>query len=536
FIIEKILRTAIESHGYQSYTWKYKFPFLAICSEWRRLALRMVYRDAFADGMLQYNKEARPDASTVVFSTNIDLITALGYSRHVRSLFICLEKSRFILPFVREMPRLFAFDRNRWDRVEMLWLNMYQSTMEDNTNIDREDAEIENMATLIIKHMPHVTKLRLDSSGDPAILGAGVKSRLLGRYALQLNYLKSGCYVVNNIRSFTDELTYLELRINHSSLPLMPKVNPRALQKLVLIEIPLHFSWSYFATTGNKASNEINFSNLRWLEMFFTAIPEESEQNPIDLEIDRPYQNHNPYAVRFPKLDHLGIVNYSPDAQLSFIAEYPEKMRKISLRYSFVPPKVFASSKISEISILDISMCYAQLDHASEFYGLTNHLLGSSIKIEKRSSLLLSYAEFALDMSQCRWDNITVLRLLSQVSYEALEALTRRMQHLELLAIYELTFSEQTWQRVDDGVSLDLEEHTMERVTPWKTSVEHLDILSLAYVSCPDVVAMCLKRYMLHVTTLSSLNINGCEAIGLGDFVNMFQPQYPHLSRIMLSD
>ncbi|KAJ1721192.1 hypothetical protein LPJ53_004269 [Coemansia erecta] len=534
-IVEKILQMAVESHGDRAYTWKYKFPFLAICSEWRQLALRMVYRDAFAEGMLQYNSEASPAASTVMFSTNIDLITALGYSHYVRSLFICLDESRFILPFVKEMPLLFAFESNRWDRVETLWLNLYQSIVEDNADLERDGAEVEEMASLIIAHMPHVTRLRLDSDGEPAVLSAGVKSKLLGRYASQLAYLKSGCSIAHGFGSFSDELAYLELRIDHSSLPLMPKVNPQTLQKLVLVEIPSHFSWSYFATTSGEHPNEVNFKNLSVLEMFFAGMPEEIEQNPFGLNDSRLEQSHNPYAVGFPKLQHLGIVNYPPDAQLSFVADYPEKMRKITLRYSFVPPSVFASSKISEISILDMTLYYAQLDYASEFYALTNHLMGSSVAITKRSSLMLSYAEFDLDMNQCKWSNITVLRLMSQVSYETLEAIVRQLLHLERLAIYELTFSEQTWQHVaDDDMSLDLEDHTMERVTPWKTTLEHLDILSLAYVSCPDTVALCLKRFILHVMTLRSLHINGCAAIGLSDFVGVFKPHYPHLSQIML--
>ncbi|KAJ1852413.1 hypothetical protein LPJ73_002835, partial [Coemansia sp. RSA 2703] len=114
---------AIESLGEETYRWKNKFPLLAVCSEWRQVALRIVYRDAFVEGNLQYNMKIGPEAQKVDFSTNIDLITALGVSRHVRNLSICLEESRFIQPFVKEMPLLFAFENNKWNKVESLSLN-----------------------------------------------------------------------------------------------------------------------------------------------------------------------------------------------------------------------------------------------------------------------------------------------------------------------------------------------------------------------------------------------------------------------------
>ncbi|KAJ1806426.1 hypothetical protein LPJ56_006388, partial [Coemansia sp. RSA 2599] len=250
----------------------------------------------------------------------------------------------------------------------------------------------------------------------------------------------------------------------------------------------------------------------------------------------------------FPRLHSLSVTNYPPDAAMSLVAEYPVHMKQLTLRYSFVPPSVFIKSRIRTIESLDITLYYAQLERSDEFYALTNHLFGRAVDVKRQSALLMSYSEFQLDLGRTLWPNLTVVRLMSQVDYATMEQLVRSMPRLEKMVIYELVFSQRPvvaasapgggnsggGQLLADAFVSD-DQRITGCALMWETAIGYLDILSLAYVSRPDIVASCIKRFLLHVPSLRSLHINGCEAIGLRDFVDLVKPQYPHLHKLMLS-
>ncbi|KAJ2599972.1 hypothetical protein GGF39_001990, partial [Coemansia sp. RSA 1721] len=485
----------------------------------------------------------------IMFCTNIDLITSLGFSKYVRSLHICLDETRFIEPFVELMPALFGFGVHSWTNVRYLWLNLYQSILEDSMDLDAaidsgKKTVISRMGKMIVEEMPHVNMLRFDSDGEPAELGNEIKTSLLDNYAHNLKYYSTGYPVAHNFRRFSSEMTHLEIRINSESTPLLPRINAGCLQKLVLDDVPSYFNWQCFepetSSQLHHAPGLIRFADLQVFELYFSGMLEETHLQRISTMDTDAAVTHAAaaaaaaaqYRVEFPKLHTLSVTNYPPDAAMSLVAEYPEHMRQLTLRFSFIPPSVFIRSNIKQVTSLDITLYYAQLDHPESFYALTNHLFGPSVEIEKNATLLMSYSEFQMHLRSVHWPNLTIIRLMSQVEYATMEQLVRKMPRLEKLVIYELLFDQQ--QTLEISSSESCAGHLV--CTPWNTAaVKYLDILSLAYVSRPDVVKSCIRRFLLHVPSLRSLHINGCEAIGLNELVDLVKPQYPHLQKLVLS-
>ncbi|KAJ2699637.1 hypothetical protein FB645_005253 [Coemansia sp. IMI 203386] len=474
------------------------------------------------------------------------MTAAIVVVKYVRSLHICLDETRFIEPFVELMPELFEFGVHPWTNVRYLWLNLYQSILEDSmglgTGIDNEKKIIiSRMGKMIVEEMPNVNMLRFDSDGEPAELGNEIKNSLLDNYAHNLKYYSTGYPVAHNFERFSSEMTHLEIRINSESTPLLPRINAECLQKLVLDDVPSYFSWQCFEPETSSSSQHhhtpglIRFTNLQVFELYFSSMLEETHLQRISMMDTAAVMTHAAaaqYRVEFPKLHTLSVTNYPPDAAMSLVAEYPEHMRQLTLRYSFIPPSVFIRSNIKQVKSLDITLYYAQLDHPESFYALTNHLFGPSVEVEKNSTLLMSYSGFQMHFRYVHWPNLTIIRLMSQVEYATMEQLVRKMPRLEKLVIYELIFDHQQTLEISSNESCA--GHLV--YAPWNTAaVKYLDILSLAYVSRPDVVKSCIGRFLLHVPSLRSLHINGCEAIGLKEFVDLVKPQYPHLQKLMLS-
>ncbi|KAJ2853599.1 hypothetical protein FB639_006511, partial [Coemansia asiatica] len=138
----------------------------------------------------------------------------------------------------------------------------------------------------------------------------------------------------------------------------------------------------------------------------------------------------------------------------------------------------------------------------------------------------MSYSEFQLDHSRIQWSNLSVIRIMSQVDYLIMEQMVRMMPQLEKLVIYELTFTQQSMPISNESCN---NQQTMVYDAPWETSIRYLEILSLAYISKPEVITLCIKRFLEHLPLLCSLHINGYEAVGMNDFSNLFKPQHRHM-------
>ncbi|KAJ2843964.1 hypothetical protein J3B02_005105, partial [Coemansia erecta] len=301
-------------------------------------------------------------------------------------------------------------------------------------------------------------------------------------------------------------------------------INAASLRKLVLDDIPSEFSWQCFEQQMPKDTFKlIRFSNLQVLELYFAG---QLEDTGGEQQLSRTDTAENQYQMEFPKLHSLSITNYPPNAAMSLAAKYPSHLKQLTLRYSFIPPNVFVRSDIRSVDSLDVTLYYAQLEHPDNFYALTNHLFGR-VKVSKNhSSLLMSYSEFQLDHSRIQWSNLSVIRIMSQVDYLIMEQMVRMMPQLEKLVIYELTFTQQSMPISNESCN---NQQTMVYDAPWETSIRYLEILSLAYISKPEVITLCIKRFLEHLPLLCSLHINGYEAVGMNDFSNLFKPQHRHM-------
>ncbi|KAJ1893097.1 hypothetical protein LPJ66_005957 [Kickxella alabastrina] len=552
-VTEKILQEAARTHSNKSYLWKNKLYLLAVCHEWRNIASGIVYRNAFVEGIVKYDSNHEEHPNNVTFSTNIDLITSLDKTHYVREVAVCLDAVKFIVPFVQQIDRLFQFYASSWLGVSSLRLDLYSVISgTDNDSDDDDDADdiidnneygnevvmqggkqmyVEELVSTIVLNMPNVKRLILDSDGDLVNLSKTAKSTLFGAYGTNLKHLSSRYSLPQNINSFSRDLTHLEVKINQSSLRLLPQVHARSLQTLILEDVPLNFSWKYFQQNDSSKPGPINFSSLTQLDMQFEYLFERFEYEGGAPRLSQPEDGGSQATkctVLFPKLENLSISHYSAGAELSFEAAYPRHMKSVLLKSSVVPPNVFIKSGIRSIDKLEVIMINVQAEYTDSFYSLTKHLF-SNITLRDSSYLVFSEAGFTLDVGQCKWSNLKSLQLLGQIEYATLRQLICKMPKLESIAVHELAFNA---AGAAVNFSLDPSDHALEALSPWETSITSVNVLFLALNSCAEAVKMCIGQLLLCATSLELLDINGGEALDLRSFADRFKPHYAHLRAI----
>ncbi|KAJ1895136.1 hypothetical protein LPJ66_004771 [Kickxella alabastrina] len=448
---------------------------------------------------------------------------------------------------------LFQFYASSWLGVSSLRLDLYSviSGMDNDSDDDDDDNDIidsnehgnevviqggkqmhmEELVSTIVLNMPNVKRLILDSDGDLVNLSKTAKSTLFGAYGTNLKHLSSRYSLPQNISSFSRDLTHLEVKINQSSLRLLPQVHARSLQTLILEDVPLNFSWKYFQQNDSSKPGRINFSSLTELDMQFQYIFEEFEYEESAPRLSQP-KNSSSQATKctvlFPKLENLSISHYSADAELSFEAAYPRHMKSVLLKSSVVPPNVFIKSGICSIDKLEVIMLNVQAEYTDSFYSLTKHLF-SNIMLRDSSYLVFSEAGFTLDVRQCKWGNLKSLQLLGRIEYAMLRQLICKMPKLESIAVHELAFSA---AGPAVSFSLDPSDHALEALSPWETSITSVNVLFLALNSRAEAVKMCIGQLLLCATSLELLDINGGEALDLRLFADRFKPHYAHLRTI----
>ncbi|KAJ1826096.1 hypothetical protein LPJ70_007836, partial [Coemansia sp. RSA 2708] len=178
-----IFKRAIGDSAANLAAWKDRLVLLAVCREWRALALPLAYRQAFICSNIYHSHCALVPAE-VKPSTNLDLLQANHGAELVRVLEIELVHTVGLEVFLAHAVRL--LQRGRWQRVTSLKLRVYAGS-DDARRLDECDPVLAHYARWLRRLLPAVARLAV--SGGCGGASAELLGRVANAYARQLTRL-----------------------------------------------------------------------------------------------------------------------------------------------------------------------------------------------------------------------------------------------------------------------------------------------------------------------------------------------------------
>ncbi|KAJ1900315.1 hypothetical protein LPJ66_001554 [Kickxella alabastrina] len=541
-IITNILRFAADSHTQGNNSWKDQLHLLAVCSTWRRLASRMLYRHIYLENTANHSDHT----GKPIWKTNINLAAMTNNTPKVKAVQIKLSEFEMTVDALNALQSLFGFGRLNWNRVDFLDLKVYLvngAVSEDERQIPLDNLpqlELESEMELELKNglarfaqtmaqcMPHVTRFNLGAYTTDSMAKI-IGNTLVNEYAGQLKSIKSISNLeFQNTRTF-GHLEYLITTLGFDCKSLLPKVNPETLQYLELSNVTQSFSWDAFLGDSCGSSNTIVFKNLVYLKINFSVMPFLDMMSDAMSDRSRHGTGNN-YRVHFPKLQVLKI--HGDPAQTDFVATdmYPDYLEELQVYGVPGNLAMWKDASIKSMSSLHMSVFSASKEEEDAFYQSTNHFFSDGDIVECAEMSLFAL-DFPLDLDRVCWTNISTLSTMFSVDYSTVRALVSKLPQLEQLNTFMLKPGDLPAEY--RGVTAP-EQALGLGLAPLVSQLAHLCIYNNTYVTrgaCLDVAA--LQLLVLQTQLLESLVIHNPELHDIMvDFIETFKAHFKHLDCI----
>ncbi|KAJ2713082.1 hypothetical protein H4R19_002429 [Coemansia spiralis] len=244
-------------------------PLLAVCRQWRRLALPAVYSVVFymhnswpLDDTGNIDLQGTAAAKCPRIQTNLDLVASAGCANIVKEVYLNVNYVDAPLPGLAVAVSRLMGVAVRWSRVNQLRI----LACGPGRGSAKEDA-VQAVASGLIAVLPGVCRFELDDYQGSAIVD-GVAARLTAGYANQLRMyngyptpLPPGCKFERLERAVVTyrrggEFRSQSLRTSH-------------LRHLELNSLPLSYSWGVYVRDGSCP--DIVFPELTSLKVSYDA-------------------------------------------------------------------------------------------------------------------------------------------------------------------------------------------------------------------------------------------------------------------------
>ncbi|KAJ1722958.1 hypothetical protein LPJ53_002673 [Coemansia erecta] len=504
----RVLELASEMHVPEDGSWKHRLRLLAVCSELRRLALPLVFRDAIL---------GVDDAGG---RTSIDLITRGSRTPLVKTVHLTLDAAH-----PADVLSQFAFATHPWAAVRALRIRMLG---DEHTVSDSHGAAA--LGRCMAQSMRRVTCVELTAHSGSAA-GRVLGDLLVHAYAGQLRVLRSTVGLQFPGQQGLPLVECLSLTVDAAEQA-VPRVDARRLRWLALRNVALPPPWPRLA--------EGPFARLRHLELEFCHPP-----NAAAAAATAAGPAHSPVlgGVSFPALERLWLDGcashrvFGPDGSSSgsSLGVLPAHLREVKLFGNACGLRVLSESAVASAERLHVSVdsegsagSEVPGDDAEGFYRSTNRLFGTQGLRPTKSSLMLFHLEFALDPRRVAWDNLVSLSVLFTIEYSVVYRLLQRLPGLRHLTSYVF---DQTELPVDP-------ESTALSIDPLET---HLQMVCI--YNPPGIIGMrsaatsiaALELLVLQTQSLRMLVIHNPELFhAVRNYVNRFKSHYVHLNHLQV--
>ncbi|KAJ1901788.1 hypothetical protein LPJ66_000517 [Kickxella alabastrina] len=304
-VVERIIRFAVDTDIDDISTWNYTLPLLAVCSNWRDSATRIVYGRAYLEG--PNDRDSDDDSNSNLpkktFDSNIDLIISTGNVPAVKHIGMYIRNLDSFKASIGRVDSIFGFNDHEWTGVTSIGvaIGIDEDDVEDVDPqvVSNLEKQVDHFAKRMAQRVPRVIHIRMYTD-NLRTLSKRFGQKLTEAYSGQLSSLNC-CYTnLVGISAFSNQLTSLVVRMKDEIGGILPWIPTAKIKTLKLIDLPVDFDWTQFQSTPEQTC--IEFSNLRNLQLAYQR--EYSEDMSSDYVALVPGLAANGgIKVNFPMLD-----------------------------------------------------------------------------------------------------------------------------------------------------------------------------------------------------------------------------------------
>ncbi|KAJ2720618.1 hypothetical protein GGI07_004498 [Coemansia sp. Benny D115] len=569
-VIEGVIRAVVDTYraggelGGRS-GWKQALQLVAVCSKWRFLGTRIVYRHAYIESRARILDDG---SRALRFYTNLDLACKTGNVQRVRHLAMRLDD--FVLDSESVdylVHRAIGFGSWDWSGVRSLEVRLYlgKGGNAEGSQRGHQGSLAKLFACILAKGMPNVSRLSLAAYSNDG-LAKIVGNTLVRQYAQQLTHIESTYGIDFPPSHCFSRLEHLKALLSTSVECALPKVVPERLRHLELSNVtPATFSWSSFLGTYDGRA-EITFENLRFLELDFSRIVHLSggsrgyrrsngngngngssgsggaqragrarRQASAEALLSLPAAHR--YRVLFPRLRHIKTYGSAQNTDFLPTDVYPDSLSSLNVCGSPASLSMWRDSPIRSIGSLNVLIFAAKRSEEDIFYSSTNYCFSSArcqdAKVN-RAEMTLFAMDFALDAHRICWPNLTCLSTMFSIDYSTAVALVLQLPALVQLNSFMFNPANMPLGLATSIASPDAAESL--KLAPLQTQLEFLCIYNNHAASEDRIESAALQLLLLQTRSLQSLVIHSPELYSaIVNFVDRFKPNYVHLAYIEVS-
>ncbi|KAJ2798798.1 hypothetical protein H4R21_003789 [Coemansia helicoidea] len=526
-IIAIIIEGRLGVHYNAVYYLKEMLPLLAVCRQWRRVAIPLVYNAVFvkyrddsdSDDDASIDSQTREETTNVVIKTNLDLVAMVSHAHAVKRVRIDVHCLTNPLPGWQEVIQRMRTAASKW-RVVELAVDMqpdehsYDGNVVDMANYADEVAEVSDMLTTL---MPDVRSLECGSNRSP--ISQSLWGRLASHYAEQLQRFESHRPMILPLDCQFVKLKMFHTNYNYVNGYQLPHVASGELVEVSLVYGPPNHSWASFSADNDSWA--IEFPNLTKLCVEYHSVY-------LENEIAVRHRDGHPWRLHFPSLKVLYIECFRDICPLLEYAVLPPHMESITLDMRSAAYLEMASVVLPMTKRL--SICISR--HSSgDPIGLpvANRILESAHGCEELKLRIDDQMVYVLpETLTCT--ALTHLEVSSIISVDTMFAVIRTLPKLVMLALHNLDLSN---IRANLRVTYADKDAVVESLHPSLKSLYITASWNSRGRNTARAVAM-LQYMLLRIPTLTRAHSWDIPKEPVRHFVWSYTPRYPHLSGVVL--
>ncbi|KAJ2710134.1 hypothetical protein H4R19_003898, partial [Coemansia spiralis] len=398
---------------------------LAVCRQWRHLALPLVYGTAY----IEHNTTTKPDTKSkrVGMATNVGLAAAIGCIHVVRRVAITVRYLDSPLPGLGAAIEQLRAAAAEWTGVRALQLTLIPATAtsfgQRGTDGGPQTSDPDTAADALAALLPAVRHLQV-AAPNQCVTARALFGRLAGCYAGQLLVLRSRCPIaVPDDRMFAvlRDVVLCGAKDHNNQLPHM---NPDCIERLKLTGFPATHPWAAFAT--NADSPMIELPRLRRIDAVYASTPH--------------YSNERRYSLCFPALDRLAVTCFGAECPLLETMVLPQRMRAVSITAGAPVFRSIASAVLPAAKRLQLQVDLQPMSDPAALAAVNQVLTSAPASAHKE--LHIKDDSLLVLPSTITCSDLTRLVVAAPTSMDGVLGLIRNLPSLTSLAINTLTLDD----------------------------------------------------------------------------------------------
>ncbi|KAJ2780717.1 hypothetical protein H4R18_003304 [Coemansia javaensis] len=529
-ILYLVLRDVCGPQPYLQPEWKRHLALLAVCREWRRVALPLVYRCVGADcrdGGIVSRRSGGPDPAAgppaLALTTNSTLVAALGYVALVRRIDLALNWVQNPFPALDKVTDVLEAGAQQWPGARRLRLRIdfgHHPFNGDAVDAATYTPDILRAVDRLSRLMPNLVELEYrgleESPISSALFGA-----LSAKYAQSAAWIASSHSVAAHGPYRFTRLARMNIALSDDADDLPPAVAPEPLTRLTLRTVPHEYSWGNFAAGGQA----VEFSSLKTLTVNYGQPP----RFRGDALAAGTHRHEDHCRVSFPQLRHLHLVNNAECTPIAEHGVFPSRLKSLSFSGSIGALNSLAGSRLPALGRLTMHLAYHPSESHIDPFAAINRL-ASRADGEATAQLLVKNDISPSILGGARCPCVTKVTMFVPLHAGIVVRLLEALPGMETLIVSQL------WCALmpDFASGLEPGAHARERAAPLNTSTRVLVMCSNATELDTGKLAVLAKHLLLRLPSLKKLTAIQVPATEMLPFIRTSAPLYPHLNGVVL--